>query len=187
MADELVKEAARKLKNVPIFVTDGLNFYKIAILKQYGKLETYRRTGKPGRPRGPKVVISESVRYAQVIKKRSEGKIVKVIKKVIFGSEVDQRLISTSYIERQNLTLRQDNNRISRKTIGFSKQKECLKESMTLYLANFNFCRKHRGLEYEDEDGVRRYKCPAWAQGLTDHIWSLHELLTFPYYKKATN
>jgi len=187
MADELVKRTARKLGNVPLFVTDGLNFYKIAIQKQYGKLRIYERTGKPGRPKSSKVVISEIVQYAQVVKKRSEGKIKKVIKKVIYGSEIDPKLITTNYIERQNLTLRQDNNRISRKTIGFSKQKERLKESIELYLANFNYCRKHRGLRYADEDGVTRFKCPAWAQGLTDHIWSLHELLTFPYHKKATN
>jgi hypothetical protein len=170
MADELVKRTAKKLRNVPLFVTDGLNFYKIAIQKQYGKLKTYERTGKPGRPKGPKVVISEFVEYAQVVKKRSEGKIKEVIKKVIFGSEIDPKLISTSYIERQNLTLRQDNNRVSRKTIGFSKQKERLKDAITLYLTNFNFCRKHRGLKYEDEEGVTRFKCPAWVQGLTDHI-----------------
>ena len=41
MADELVKRTAKKLRNVPLFVTDGLNFYKIAIQKQYGKLKTY--------------------------------------------------------------------------------------------------------------------------------------------------
>lgn len=187
MADELVEKAAKKLKNVPLFVTDGLNFYKIAILKQYGELQAYERTGKAGRPRNSRVVISELVKYAQVIKRRSEGRINKVIKKVIFGSQIDARLISTSYIERQNLTLRQDNNRISRKTIGFSKHKEYLKDAIDLYLANFNFCREHRGLKYTDEKGVTRYKCPAWAQGLIDHVWSLCELLTFPYHKIPTN
>lgn len=187
MADELVGKAKKKLNNVPLFVTDGLQFYKNALLKHYGKLVTYDRTGKPGRPKGPIVVISELVNYAQVIKKRRDGKITKVIKRVIFGSGIDPKLISTSYIERQNLTIRQDNNRISRKTIGFSKEKECLKDSIDLYLSKFNFCRKHRGLKYINEVGVTKYKCPAWAQGLTDHIWSLAELLTYPYHKKTTN
>ena len=50
-ADRLVKRTAKYLKSLPLFVTDGLKFYKIALLKQYGKLQSFAQTGKRGRPR----------------------------------------------------------------------------------------------------------------------------------------
>jgi hypothetical protein len=95
-------------------------------------------------------------------------------------------MISTSYIERLNLTCRQDNNRISRKTIGFSKRTRSLYEQMILYFANFNYCREHLSLKYKDELGKNRFDCPAKKAGLIDHILSLSELLTYPYYKTRT-
>jgi hypothetical protein len=59
-------------------------------------------------------------------------------------------VISTSLIERQNLTFRQDSNRVSRKTIGFSKVAKWLVNQMKLYCIHFNFCREHGGLKYKD-------------------------------------
>ena len=182
-ANRLLKRTAQCLKASPLFVTDGLKFYKIALLKQYGKLQSFPQTGKRGRPRLPKLVSDQLLKYAQIIKQRAGRVLTKVEKRVIFGENIDSKIISTSYIERQNLTCRQDNNRISRKTIGFSKREEELDCQMTLYFANFNFCRKHRSLKYEDECGITKFKCPAEQAGLIDHIWSLQELLTFPYHK----
>jgi len=152
-ADKLVERTAKCLKAVPLFVTDGLKFYKIALLKQYGKLRSFARTGKRGRPRRSRLIASELLQYAQIVKQRVGQVLTKVEKRVIFGENIDPRMISTSYIERQNLTCRQDNNRISRKTIGFSKKKEELDRQMILYFANFNYCRKHRALKYKDEQG----------------------------------
>ena len=61
------------------------------------------------------------LRYAQVIKERKEGKLVKVHKQIIFGNmeDISSSDITTSPIERQNLTFRQENERLVRKTIGF--------------------------------------------------------------------
>jgi IS1 family transposase len=185
-ADRLIKRTGQCLKALPLFVTDGLKFYKIALLKQYGKLQSFAQTGKRGRPRLPRFVSDELLKYAQVIKQRAGRILTKVEKRVIFGENIDPKMISTSYIERQNLTCRQDNNRISRKTIGFSKREEELDFQMTLYFANFNFCRKHRSLKYKDESSVTKFNCPAKQAGLIDHLWSLQELLTFPYHKIQT-
>ena len=186
-ADDLVAKTAKKLRSIPLFVTDGLKLYTTALRKQYGKFIGFAPTGKRGRPRKPKLIVNELLRYAQVIKIRAEGKLRKVIKRVIFGMDINPKMISTSYIERQNLTCRQDNNRISRKTIGFSKKTEGLDNQMTLYLANFNYCRRHRSLDFEDEKGITRFNCPAKQAGLINHVWSLQELLTYPYYKTKTN
>jgi hypothetical protein len=74
-----------------------------------------------------------------------------------------------------------DNNRISRKTIGFSKKIEKLDAQMSLYFSNYNFCREHRSLRHRNEDGVIEVNCPAKEYGLINHNWSLRELLTvFP-------
>ena len=185
-ADRLVKRTDQCLKALPLFVTDGLKFYKIALLKQYGKLQRFAQTGKRGRPRFPRLVSDELLKYAQIIKQRAGRVLTKVEKRVIFGENIDPKMISTSYIERQNLTCRQDNYRISRKTIGFSKREDELDCQMTLYFANFNFCRKHRSLKYKDESGITKLDCPAKQAGLIDHLWSLQELLTFPYHKIQT-
>jgi IS1 family transposase len=186
IADELVANTAKMLRSIPLFVTDGLKLYTIALRKQYGRLQQFAPTGKRGRPRSPKLIVDGLLNYAQVIKIRAEGRLKKVIKRIIFGVNINPKMISTSYIERHNLTCRQDNNRISRKTIGFSTKKVELDHQMTLYFANFNYCRNHRSLKYRDDRGITRLNCPAKQAGLIDHIWSLHELLTFPYIKIKT-
>lgn len=186
MADNLVANTAKHLGSMPLFVTDGLKFYPNALLKQYGQLQAFPRTGKRGRPRSPRLVASDLLKYAQIIKEKAGGALKKVTKRIIYGKDIDSKMISTSYIERLNLTCRQDNNRISRKTIGFSKRTRGLYEQMILYFANFNYCREHLSLKYKDELGKNRFDCPAKKAGLIDHIWSLSELLTYPYYKTRT-
>jgi hypothetical protein len=62
----------------------------------------YPKTGKRGRPRNPKIVPSDDLKYAQVVKKRKGGKLKGVEKKVIFGGDIEESMISTSLIERQN-------------------------------------------------------------------------------------
>ena len=186
IADKLVANTVKRLKSIPLFATDGLKLYTIALRKQYGTLKQFAPTGRRGRPRNPRLIVDELLKYAQVIKMRAEGRLKKVFKRIIFGENIDPKMVSTSYIERLNLTCRQDNNRISRKTIGFSKKTEELDHQMALYFANFNYCRKHRSLKYKDDQGITKFNCPAKQAGLIDHIWSLQELLTFQYHKIKT-
>ncbi|OED06739.1 transposase [Methanosarcina sp. A14] len=121
VADKLVESVKKHLSDkIPLFVTDGLNFYREALLKHFGVLIEFPRTGKRGRPRKPKIFPPDDLKYAQVVKIRINGILKKVEKKTIFGKDIEQSEISTTLIERQNLTFRQDNNRVSRKTIGFS-------------------------------------------------------------------
>ena len=186
IADKLVANTVKRLKSIPLFATDGLKLYTIALRKQYGTLKQFAPTGRRGGPRNPRLIVDGLLKYVQVIKMRAEGRLKKVFKRIIFGENIDPKMISTSYIERLNLTCRQDNNRISRKTIGFSKKTEELDHQMTLYFANFNYCRKHRSLKYKDDQGITKFNCPAKQAGLIDHIWSLQELLTYPYHKIKT-
>lgn len=187
IADKVVETTKKRIGSMPLFVSDGLKFYTKALLKSYGKWVTFPKTRNRGRPRMPKLVPDTDLRYAQVVKFKARGTVRKVKKKVIFGKDIDPKEISTSLVERQNLTLRQDNNRISRKTIGFSKKLSELINHMTLYFAHFNFCRGHGSLISSDRFGRRRKISPAKKCGLTDHNWSLRELLTYPYHRISTN
>ena len=75
--------------------------------------------------------------------------------------------VSTSYIERQNLTMRMQMRRFTRLTNGFSKKLENLKASVALHFAHYNFVRVHQSLRVT----------PAMEAGLTNHIWEMEELL----------
>jgi len=187
MAREIVAKTAKRLASIPLFVTDGLRFYVEALLEQYGQWIKYPPTGKRGRPRKDRLVPNEELRYAQVIKHRQEGRLIEVIKRAVFGKDIETELISTSLIERLNLTLRQDNNRISRKTIGFSKKIGWLRKQMNLYFANYNFCRGHRSLKQSNNAGKIEICTPAKYFGLIDHNLTLKEFLAIPCYKMSTN
>ena len=121
----------------------------------------------------------KDLKYAQVVKNRQGKRLQKVEKRIIFGENIDPKGISTSLLERQNLTFRQDNNRISRKTIGFSKKIRWLYNQMRLYYTHFNFCRNHMGLTKENENGVSEKKTPAQESGITKSKWTLTELLNY--------
>lgn len=96
------------------------------------------------------------------------GKIRDLIPSDIIGSP-DPEHISTSYVERSNLTLRMQLRRFTRLTNGFSKKLDNLKSAVSLYMAWYNFCRIHGTLKVT----------PAMEAGLADHVWSLEEMLSF--------
>jgi hypothetical protein len=104
VANKIVELVNKHISDkIPLFVTDGLKFYREAILKQFGVLEEFPATGKRGRPKIPKFVPSDGLRYAQVVKKRVNGVLEKVEKKIIFGNplDIEQSQISTTLL-RQN-------------------------------------------------------------------------------------
>jgi transposase-like protein len=108
VADKLVELVNKHLSDkTPVFVTDGLKFYGEALLKQFGVLDEFPYTKKRGRPKKPKVVPFDDLRYAQVVKTRKNGVLEKVEKNVIFGEDIEQSEISTTLLERKNLTFRQ--------------------------------------------------------------------------------
>lgn len=187
MADDIVKKTIDRINGDPLFVTDGLKFYTEALSSQCGSWISYLPTGKRGRPRKARWMPDPNLKYAQVVKHRKGGRLSKVEKRIIFGDNINLKDISTSLIERQNLTFRQDNNRISRKTIGFSKEKLELDHQMILYFAHFNYCRGHGSLKYRDDMGRVRKSSPAKSAGLTERNWTLQELLTFPYHITSTS
>jgi transposase-like protein len=98
IADKLVANTVKRLKSIPLFATDGLKLYTIALRKQYGTLKQFAPTGRRGRPRNPRLIVDVLLKYVQVIKMRAEGRLKKVFKRIIFGENIDPKMISTSYI-----------------------------------------------------------------------------------------
>ena len=126
--------------------------------------------------RGVEDVFGGTVDFAQLVKlfgdygqhgdeRYSPPRITEVISKVRDGRP-DPKHISTSYIERQNLTMRMQMRRFTRLTNAFSKKLGNLKAAVTLYFAWYNFCRVHQALRVT----------PAMEAGLADHVLSLAEL-----------
>ena len=79
----------------------------------------------------------------------------------------DRNLISTSYVERQNLTLRMQNRRFTRLTNAFSKKLENHKHMLAIHFMHYNFCRIHQTLRVT----------PAMEAGIAKHVWALEEIM----------
>jgi IS1 family transposase len=91
-------------------------------------------------------------------------------KKFPLKGDPDPDRISTSYVERQNLTMRMGMRRFTRLTNGFSRKVEHLSHAVSLHFMHYNFARPHKALK-------KRYpRTPAMAAGVADHVWSLEEI-----------
>ncbi len=95
--------------------------------------------------------------------------------KIIEG-DPDPSEISTSYVERQNLTMRMGMRRFTRLTNGFSKKVENLAHAVSLHYMHYNFARVHQSLTIVHDDGTRTKRTPAMAAGVADHVWTLREI-----------
>ncbi len=88
-------------------------------------------------------------------------------RKAVITGNPDFEHISTSYVERQNLTMRMSMRRFTRLTNGFSKKVENLEAAVALHYMHYNFCRIHKTLRVT----------PAMEAGVADHVWTLEELI----------
>ena len=184
-ADDMLARVRSRVNGIPFFVSDGLKLYSRAILTTYGRWTEHPRTGLRGRPRKPGLVPPPDLRYAQVIKHRRNGRLAEVERRTVFGSGIEPGEISTSFVERCNLSMRQENKRLERRTLAFSKAAAELDGQMTLYFAHFNFCRPHMSLKRKGASGRSARRTPMMMLDVTDHVWSLQELLTFPYHNTS--
>lgn len=179
----------------PLFTSDKLPAYLAALIANYSTPEPPPAKRGPGRPRKePKRVLDPQLCYGQVDKQREGGRVIEVRRRIILGTEADiveilradgcGSQINTAYVERDNLTSRQSNGRLVRKTLSHSKKKSFLQRQIELEDAVFNFGRPHSALKvevtYPDSHGRKwQLRTPAMAAGLTDHVWTLDELLSY--------
>lgn len=163
----------------PAIATDGKGAYREAMVETWGKVPA-RKPGGKGLP-PEKKQPQPGWHYLQVVKHREGSRVVEVKVEVIYGDETTLDLVgaNTSYVERTNLTSRHMNGRLVRKTLSFSKELEMLKASSVWEDAVYNLTREVKTLRVEVEEEERRFepRTPAMAAKLTDHIWSIKELL----------
>ena len=143
-----------RLANRVQLTTDGHKAYLVAVEEAFGANVDYAMLVKLYGP-GPK----EESRY-------SPAKCIGAEKQVIQGRP-DPAHISTSYVERQNLTMRMSMRRFTRLTNAFSKKVENLAYAVALHFMHYNFCRVHKTLG----------TTPAVAAGVADHEWTVGEIV----------
>jgi IS1 family transposase len=159
-AYEFLKDIKRRLANRVQLSTDGHRMYYQAVEGAFG---------------------GDNIDYGIIVKnygtplniqpgKYSPGTIRRIYRKSVHGNPVAEK-VSTSYVERQNLTMRMNMRRFTRLTNGFSKKIQNHMFAIALHYMYYNFCKTHRSL-------ANPYpRTPAMASGISDHIWTAKEIV----------
>jgi len=174
---------------IPVFTSDNWDSFEEGLINVYGILETPAYQGK-GRKPLPVLLPYPNLKYAQVCKHKENGKIIEVVQRVVFGEPEDVLRslgadaggkINTAYIERFNLTIRNSLARFIRRGMNSSKDLEMHTHVIDFFQAWYNFVKPHNSLRVDVNLGRKRWlqRTPAMAEEITDHVWSLKELLTF--------
>ena len=190
---QLIQMTAAVVLGVPCFFSDGFSGYLSALIEVYHSLKTFPRTGKPGRPKQPLKEPHPDLVYGQVVKKKRQGRLQELVYRVCCGPKRLKALglsISTSLIERLNLTLRHALAPLVRKSQSFCQDRTQMRRRVVLFQAFYNFARPHMSLrlplpEQEHALGLIQpkwcHRTPGMAAGLTDHVWTFRELLTVKF------
>jgi len=165
----------------PPIVSDGWGGIDDAMIEVYGVVPEYSGRGRPPiRKRA-----GTGWQYLQVVKQRDEHGQPQGIKlRVIWGKKSEVLALlgqSTAYIERSHLTSRLFNGRQARKTLAFSKEVEMYRAAAVWEDGYYNLVRPHKALHLLTPDALPQKwqpRTPAMAAKLTDHIWTVKELLT---------
>ena len=167
-----VHQAAGLIPQAVLFAVDGFSAYPKAILKRF---YTPLHTGKRGRPRH---LPWPDLHIVQMVKSRSGRKLKEITRRLVHGasdrvyemiasSQGDLGWINTAYIERLNATFWARMSSLVRRTRSLAKTIQHLEYELFGSGVVYNFCTVHDTLE----------GTPAMAAGLTDHVWSIQELL----------
>jgi hypothetical protein len=170
---EQVRAAARPAQPI-LFAVDGFSAYVTCILKVF---RDPLHTGKPGRPR---LIVWADLHIVQVVKQRAGRRLVSISRRLAHGSlaraeelmqmtQVAVGRINTAYIERLNATLRTWMPALVRRTRTPSGARERLEAALFWTGCVYNFCHVHATLA----------GTPAMAADLSDHVWSIEELIRY--------
>ena len=163
----------------PPTISDGWGGIDDAMVEVYGRVPAYKGIGRPPTRKR----AQPGWQYVQMVKQRERGRVVGIKVRVVFGDPIETLALlgqSTAYIERTHLTMRLFNGRLTRKTLAFSKALGMYRASAAWEDLVYNLARSVKTLRVEVfGDSKRRWKqrSPAMASGLTDHIWTVKELL----------
>ncbi len=153
-ATAFVKDLASRLKNRVQITTDGLKSYLDAVDQAFGSHVDYSQLIK----------IYGSTPESE--KRYSPAKCTGCKKEWVIGNPV-QKHVSTSYVERQNLTMRMSMRRFTRLTNAFSKKVENHAHAIALHFMHYNFCRIHQTIK----------STPAMRAGVTDRLWKAEDIV----------
>lgn len=153
-AEAFIADLASRLEGRIQLTTDGHGPYLGAVEKVFGGVIDYAMLVK---------IYENPEQQGQ--RRYSPAQFVKADKRPMTGTP-DPGAISTSYVERQNLTMRMGMRRFARLTNGFSKKIENLEHAVSLHFMYYNFARIHKTLRVT----------PAMEAGISDHVWSLEEI-----------
>lgn len=165
-----------------LLVADGLAAY-VHAWKQAFRTPVW--TGKPGRPH----LEGWPVLIGQVVKQKARGRVVGVVQRMAQGALEQAKSLgllvteklNTAYIERLNATFRARLCVLVRRGRALARQVETLTAGMYLVGTVYNFCTYHKSLRLEQPQGRRKWqpRTPAMAAGITDHRWTVEELLAY--------
>jgi IS1 family transposase len=199
MAQRVVHQVTRVLAPgcVPLFLTDGLKDYGTALLTHFGSwIHPERRQAKGPRPQ-PRWMPLPAWLYAQVVKSYRRRRIVGVTHRVVFGTQlaIEQVLarygwtINTAFIERLNLDIRQCVSAVGRRVNTLCQGETGLRDQLALFQVYHNFVLPHASLRQpllipevtSGRGSVKGWRpcTPAMAAGVTDHVWSLKEVVLY--------
>ena len=155
-AYEIMRDVANRLRSRVQLTTDGFRAYLEAVGEAFGGDIDYAMLVKLyGKPPGPKD-------YGRYSPSEVTGR-----KRSVIQGNPDRRYISTSFVERQNLTMRMQMRRFTRLTNAFSKRWVNHEHAIALHYFVYNFCRKHQTLG----------TAPAIKAGITNRMWNLEDLV----------
>lgn len=152
-ANTFMQDVAARLSNRIQLTTDGYSTYFVAVDSAFA---------------------ADEIDYAVIQKlyagagggRYSPAQVIGAKRAIVMG-DPNPKHISTSYVERQNLTMRMHMRRFTRLTNGFSKKVEMHEHSVALHFTYYNFCKIHQTLRVT----------PAMEAGLSDHVWDVEELI----------
>jgi IS1 family transposase len=159
-AQRFIADLQKRLANRVQLTTDGHSVYVDAVDRAFGRDVDYAMLIKLY------AAVPSSGRYSPPVCVGAE-------KHWVTG-DPDPDYVSTSYVERQNLTMRMGNRRFTRLTNAFSRKVENHAYSVDIHFMHYNFCRPHTTLTKAHP--FRYPQTPAMAAGLTDHVWTLEEV-----------
>ena len=192
VCERLIRQVhARTEGRIDVLITSDEHApYETAIHAVYGVEQPQPKRPGPGRPPKPKKVIPPDLCYATVRKRREKGRVVEVVRTLVFGTlcllsallkrSTASTTINTSFVERNNGTDRHQNSRKRRKTCGFSKDLAMHRAASYFVGFSYNFCWPVRTLRIREPEGPWQARTPAMAAGLSDHVWSTKEWITYP-------
>jgi IS1 family transposase len=182
---------------VPLFLSDGYKEYLTAIVTHFGRWVQVPRRQATGPAPKPRWMPLPELLYAQVVKTVRRRRLVDVKHRVVFGTieAVNQVLrplgwqINTAFVERMNLSLRHHVAAIGRRVTTLCKGEEGLRQQVVLFQTYYNFVLPHASLRQplpqplptNGTGSAKQWRpyTPAMAAGLTDHVWSLREVLLY--------